>query len=175
MRCHTVVFLIQQAVVVACVIFTHGFSRCRGYWIGVFCCLFVVRIYMHIYIYICSVGYTERPVVPLYLPGASMVYHMLSKTRRSSGSLNRVIGKVLVLGLLVVVYKIPYSSCMFNTAFVLVRQGVPIILLSIWYNVYACHSQVPGISLHHCYCCLPGTTYHSSLCGGYVITELVSL
>ena len=105
----------------------------------------------------------------------SMVYHMLSKTRRSSGSLNRVIGKVLVLGLLVVVYKIPYSSCMFNTAFVLVRQGVPIILLSIWYNVYACHSQVPGISLHHCYCCLPGTTYHSSLCGGYVITELVSL
>ena len=134
-----------------------------------------VYICIYIYIYICSVGYTERPVVPLYLPGASMVYHMLSKTRRSSGSLNRVIGKVLVLGLLVVVYKIPYSSCMFNTAFVLVRQGVPIILLSIWYNVYACHSQVPGISLHHCYCCLPGTTYHSSLCGGYVITELVSL
>ena len=69
-------------------------------------------VYICIYIYICSVGYTERPVVPLYLPGASMVYHMLSKTRRSSGSLNRVIGKVLVLGLLVVVYKIPYSSCM---------------------------------------------------------------
>ena len=43
-----------------------------------------------------------------------LVYHMLSKTRRNSGSLHRVIGEVLVLGLLVV-YKIPYSSCMFNT------------------------------------------------------------
>ena len=64
----------------------------------------------------------------------SMVYHMLSKTRRSSGSLHRVIGEVLVLGLLVVVYKIPYSSCMFNTAVVL--------LLSIWHNVCACHSPV---------------------------------
>ena len=46
------------------------------------------------------------------------MYHMLSKTRRSSGSLNRVIREVLVLGLLVV-YKIPYSSCMFYTAVVL--------------------------------------------------------
>ena len=35
---------------------------------------------------------------------------MLFKTRRNSGSLHRVIGDVLVLGLLVVVYKIPYSS-----------------------------------------------------------------
>ena len=43
---------------------------------------------------------------------------MLFKTRRNSGSLHRVIGEVLVLGLLVV-YKIPYSSCMFNTAVVL--------------------------------------------------------
>ena len=49
----------------------------------------------------------------------SMVYHMLSKTRRSSGSLHRVIGEVLVLGLLEVVCKIPYSSCMFSTAVVL--------------------------------------------------------
>ena len=29
-----------------------------------------------------------------------------------------VIGEVLVLGLLVVVYKMPYSSCMFNTPIV---------------------------------------------------------
>ena len=49
----------------------------------------------------------------------SMVYHMPSKTRRSSGSLHRVICEVLVIGLLVVVYKILYSSCVFNTAVVL--------------------------------------------------------
>ena len=48
-----------------------------------------------------------------------LVYHMLFKTRRNSGSLHRVIGEVVVLGLLVVVYKIPYSSCIFNTAVVL--------------------------------------------------------
>ena len=48
-----------------------------------------------------------------------LVYHMLSKTRRNSGSLHRVIGEALVLGLLVVVYNIPYSSCMFNTAVVI--------------------------------------------------------
>ena len=48
-----------------------------------------------------------------------MMYHMLFKTRRNSGSLHRVIGEVLVLGLLVVVYKIPYSNCVFNAAVVL--------------------------------------------------------
>ena len=57
------------------------------------------------------------------------------------------IGEVLVLGLLVVC-KIPYSSCMFS----LIQQlywsqarcnwCVPIILLSIRYNVCACHSPV---------------------------------
>ena len=56
----------------------------------------------------------------------------------------RVIGEVLVLGLLVVVYKIPYSSCMWT------RQDVIGVLpsyelLSIWYNVCACHSPV-----YHC-------------------------
>ena len=63
------------------------------------------------YFEVCSAGYAELPVVLLYLLQC-LVYHMLSKTRRSSGSLHRVIGEVLVLGLLVVVYKIPYSSCM---------------------------------------------------------------
>ena len=43
-RFHTaVVFLIQSVVVVACHI--HGFL-CRGCWIRVFCCLFVVCIYV---------------------------------------------------------------------------------------------------------------------------------
>ena len=67
-------------------------------------------------IYVCSAGYAELPVL-LYLLQC-LVYHMLSKTRRSSESLHRVIGEVLVLGLLVV-YEIPYSSCVFNTAVVL--------------------------------------------------------
>ena len=65
------------------------------------------------------------------------------------------IGEVLVLGLLVVC-KIPYSSCMFS----LIQQlywsqarcnwCVPIILLSIRYNVCAYHIPI--------YCCLSGTT-----------------
>ena len=47
-RFHTAaVFLIQTvAVVVACIICIHGFFRCRGYWIWVFCCLFVVCVYI---------------------------------------------------------------------------------------------------------------------------------
>ena len=58
-------------------------------------------------VYICLARYAELPVVLLYL---CLMYHMLSKTR-SSGSLHRLIGEVLVLGLLVVVCKVPYSSC----------------------------------------------------------------
>ena len=62
-------------VVVACVIFIHGFSRCRGYWIGVFCCLFSC-------VYICSADYVGPPVL-LYLLLQCVVYHMLSKMRSS--------------------------------------------------------------------------------------------
>ena len=56
-RFHTaVVFLIKYlVVVVACVMFIPGFSRCRGYWIRVFCCL-----------YMCSVDHVELPVL-LYI------------------------------------------------------------------------------------------------------------
>ena len=50
-RFHTaVVFFITTVVVVLPVSFSNGFSRCRGYWIWVFCCLFVVCIY---WVYIC--------------------------------------------------------------------------------------------------------------------------
>ena len=80
--------------------------------IRILCYLFVVCIYI-----ICSAGYIELPVVLLYLLRC-LVYHMVTKTRRNSGSLHRVIGEVVVLGLLVV-YKIPYSCCIFNTAVVL--------------------------------------------------------
>ena len=65
-------------------------------------------------IYICSASYVELPIVLLYLLRC-LVYHMLSKTRRNSRSLQRVITyicytlrigvshvEVLVLGLLVV-------------------------------------------------------------------------
>ena len=61
-------------------------------------------------VYICSTDYVELPVI-LYLLQC-LVYHMLSKMKRSSGITYRVTVEVLVLGLLVVVYKIPYSSCM---------------------------------------------------------------
>ena len=40
---------------------------------------------------------------------------MLFKARRNSGSSHRVIGEVLVLGLLVLVCKIPCSSCIFQS------------------------------------------------------------
>ena len=39
--------IVNTVVVVACVILIHGFSRSRGYWIWVFCCLFSC-------VYICS-------------------------------------------------------------------------------------------------------------------------
>ena len=109
--------------------------------IRIFCCLFVVCIYM--FGWLCRATYCS--VVSTSMLGVShavqnekklleftqsdsvyllhllrcLVYQMLFKTRRSFGSLHRVIGEVLVLGLLVAVYKIPYSSCMFNTAVVL--------------------------------------------------------
>ena len=103
--------------------------------------VFVVRIYIYVRLVMpsdlfCCVYFN---VVLLYL---LQWCHMLSKTR-SSGSLHRVIGEVSVLGLLVVVYKIPYSSSMFNTANGLEPgKCVPIIPLSIWYNVCAFHSPV---------------------------------
>ena len=84
----------------------------RGHGIYIFCCLFVVRLCIYMFGWLCRA--TCCSVI-----STSMVYHMLSKTRRSSGSLHRVIGEVLVLGLLEVVCKIPYSSCMFSTAVVL--------------------------------------------------------
>ena len=59
---------------------------------------------VHIYVRLIMSGY---PFFCIYF----VVYHMLSKIR-SSGITYRVIGEVLVLDLLVVVYKIPYSSCM---------------------------------------------------------------
>ena len=83
-----------------------GFSRYLNIWLSI-CC---------VYVYICSAGYVELPIVLLYLLRC-LAYHMLSKTRRNSRSLQRVIAyicytlmlgvshvvEVLVLGLLVVV------------------------------------------------------------------------
>ena len=98
-------------------------------------------------VYICSADYVELPIVLLYLLRC-LVYHMLSKTRRNSGSLHRVIGEVLVLGLLVVVYKIPYSSCIFNTAVVL-EPGTMVCAYhtAIWYLVHrSCLCRTNGFS-----------------------------
>ena len=50
--------IFDTVVVVACVIIIFGFSRCRGYWIWVFCCLFscvyvYVRLIMSGYLFFC--------------------------------------------------------------------------------------------------------------------------
>ena len=45
-----------------------------------------------VYIYICSAGSVELPVVVLLYLLQCLVYHMMSKTRRNSRSLHRVIG-----------------------------------------------------------------------------------
>ena len=69
LRFHTavVVLLIQQLVVVACVIFIHGFSRCRGEY-------FVVYFRMYIYVRLIMSGYLFFCIYFNVL-----VYHMLSK------------------------------------------------------------------------------------------------
>ena len=61
-----------------------GFSRCRGYW-SILLTLMCV--------YICSAGYVELPIVLLYLLRC-LVYHVLSKTRRNSRSLHKVIAYI---------------------------------------------------------------------------------
>ena len=66
------------------------------------------------------------------------------KTRRNSGSLHRVIGEVLVLGLLVMVNKIPHSSYIFSTEVVLEPSTM------VWaYHtaVYLVHRSPPAIFL----------------------------
>ena len=45
-RFHTAVVFFNTVVVAVCVISIHGLPRCRGYWIWVFCCPFVVLIYI---------------------------------------------------------------------------------------------------------------------------------
>ena len=101
--------------------------------IEVSCHLFVVCVYIYMFGWLCRATFCSG--VSTSMLGVS---HAV-QTRRNCGSLNWVIGKVLVLGLLVVC-KIPYSSCISNTAVVL-EQGTMVcvpILLSIWYIVVAC-------------------------------------
>ena len=94
-----------------------------------------------IYIYILQYIYV-RLVMPTYLfvciyfNAWYQVHHMLSKMRWSSRNLHMVIGEVLVLGLLVVVCKLPHSSCMW------VRQDVVGVLPS-----HYCLSGVIRLSL----------------------------
>ena len=57
--------------------------------------------------------------------------------------------------------------CLSNTTCVLV-----VIQYTAVYLVYICH--IPKISLYYCYCCVLGILYHSCVCRGSVIIELVS-
>ena len=61
-------------------------------------------------VYICYADYVELPVI-LYLL-FSVWYITCCPDEKKLWNLHRVIVEVLVLGLLVVVYEIPYSSCM---------------------------------------------------------------
>ena len=107
-----VVYKIQYS---SCVFNTVGVLACHIYswflpmsWIlDLSILLSTCRAYIYIYMF----GWLCRATFFLYLLQC-VVYHMLSKTRRSSGNLRRVIGEVLLPSLLVVVYKIPYSSSM---------------------------------------------------------------
>ena len=77
-----------------------GFSRCRGYW----------SILLSICWYICSAGYVELPIVLLYLLRCSVISTLMLGVSHAV--------EVLVLGLLLVVYKIHYRNRNFNTAVV---------------------------------------------------------
>ena len=89
---------------------------------------------VYIYIYI-STGYPELPVL-LYLLQC-LVYHMLSKTRCSGNfhSNRWGIGARSTGGVKDSVQQLYVSHARCNWC-------VPIILLSIWYNVCVCHSPV---------------------------------
>ena len=62
----------------------------------------------------------------------------------------RVIGEVLVIGLLVVVYKIPYIQQLYVNQARCNWCAPIVLLLFIWCNVCACHSPVYHyIAAHH--------------------------
>ena len=54
------------------------------------------------------------------------------------------------------------------------RNPVPGILLSIWYNVYICHIPKYHYIIVTVVYLVPGILYHSCVCRGSVIIELVS-
>ena len=112
--------MFNTVVVVACVIFIHGFFRC-GYWIWVFCCLFVVCIYMFGWLYRATCSF----VPDIYFN----VWYITCcpKWEEALEFTYRVIGEVLVLGLLVMRFRTavvcePRARC---------NWCVPIVLLSI--------------------------------------------
>ena len=63
--------IFNTVVVVACVIIVPGFSPCRGYWVWVFYCLFVVCIYM--------LGWLCRATCYFVSTFQCLVHHLLSK------------------------------------------------------------------------------------------------
>ena len=161
--------IFNTVVVVPCHIETiQGFSRCRGYWIWIFCCLFVV----YIYVRLIMSSYLFLYQISIYF---NVWYITCCPKWKALEFTYRVISEILVLGLLVVVYKIPYlyNSCMWTRQDEIgVFPSYYLVLhLSIWYNVCACHSPVYHyFEVHRCYyCCLPRTMYHSCMCRGCLI------
>ena len=74
------------------------------YFVVYLSCVYIYEVYVRLNIYY----YVELPVI-LYLFAMFGISHTVQMKRSSAC---KVIVEVLVLGLLVVVYKIPYSSCM---------------------------------------------------------------
>ena len=73
---------------------------------------FVVYFRMYVLVYICSADYVWLLVLLYLLQCLSITCY--PKWGEALEFKYKVIGEVLVLGLLVVVYKIPYSSCMWT-------------------------------------------------------------
>ena len=135
-------WIVNTIVVVARVIFIHGFSRCRGYWIWVFCCLFSC-IYMFGWLCRATCSFVSTSMF-----GTSKYITCYPKWEEALEFTYKVIGEELVLGLLLVVHKIPYSSCMWT------KQDV--------------------ICVFPSYCCLSGATCVPAIVQ-YIITWLLLL
>ena len=142
--------------------------------LGLSILLSICRVYIYVYMF----GWLCRATCSFVSSSSMLGISYAVQNEKDLWNLHRVIGKVLVLDLLVV-YKIPCSSCMWTRQDVI--GVIPVYLVQrvcLWcttaYLVQrVCLSQ-SSVSLHHCYCCLPSTTYQNCLYRGYLITELVS-
>ena len=96
-----------------------------------------------VYIYMLFLGWLCRATCYFVSTFQCLVYHLLSKWKEAlEFTYFRVIVEVLVLGLLVVVYEIPYSSCMWPGKMELVfRKGQ-------WWSPFL-HKKLKNVSCEY--------------------------